>query len=110
MELRHLEHFVAVAEEGHFNRAAARCHIVRSGLSASIRALERELGTRLFVRTTREVRLTSAGLALLAEARRVLASVEAARNAVNSVSGLLRGRLRLAVSHANRAANVPALI
>jgi DNA-binding transcriptional LysR family regulator len=110
MELRHLEHFVACAEEGHFNRAAARCHIVRSGVSASIRALEKELGTQLFLRTTREVRLTPAGVAFLAEARRVLASVEAARNAVDGVSGLVRGTLRVAVSHANRAADLPALM
>ncbi len=110
MELRHLEHFVACAEEGHFNRAAARCHIVRSGVSASIRSLEKELGTQLFARTTREIRLTPAGVALLAEARRVLASVEAARNAVDGVSGLVRGTLRVAVSHANRAVDLPALM
>jgi DNA-binding transcriptional LysR family regulator len=110
MELRHLEHFVAVAEEGHFNRAAERCHIVRSGLSASVRALEKELGARLFVRTTHEVRLTSAGLALLGEARRVLASVEAARTAVNGVAGLRGGTLRLAVSYENRSVDPPALV
>jgi DNA-binding transcriptional LysR family regulator len=110
MELRQLEHFVAVAEEGHFNAAASRCHIVRSGLSASIRVLERELETSLFVRTTHEVRLTPAGLALLGEARRVLASVDAARDAVEGVAGLVRGTLRVAVSHANRAADVPAAL
>jgi DNA-binding transcriptional LysR family regulator len=110
MDFRRLEHFVAVAEEGHFNRAAARCHIVRSGLSASIRALEKELGALLFVRTTREVRLTPAGLALLGEARRVLACVEAARSAVNGVAGLRGGTLRLAVSYENRSVDPPALV
>jgi len=53
MELRHLEHFVAVAEQKHFTRAAEAMSISQSGLSASIRALERELHTSLFVRNTR---------------------------------------------------------
>jgi DNA-binding transcriptional LysR family regulator len=110
MELRQLEHFVAVAEEGHFNRAASRCHIVRSGLSASIRGLEREFGTPLFVRTTREVRLTAAGTALLSEARRTLAAAEKAREAVHEVGGLLRGTLSLGVTQANRAVDPPELL
>src|SRR5581483_7802746 len=63
MELRQLEHFVAVAEELHFTRAAARVHIVQSSLSASIHALERELGDALFVRDNRRVALTPAARA-----------------------------------------------
>ncbi|MBC6461756.1 LysR family transcriptional regulator [Actinomadura sp. HBU206391] len=97
MELRQLEHFVAVAEDHHFTRAARRLHIVQSGLSASIRALERELGTELFIRSTRRVELTEAGRALLVEARRVLDAAASARAAVASVQGLLRGRLRLGI-------------
>jgi DNA-binding transcriptional LysR family regulator len=93
VELRQLEHFVAAAEERHFTRAARRLHIVQSGLSASIRALERELGAALFVRSTRRVELTQAGLALLPEARRTLAAVAAAGDAVAAVQGLLRGTL-----------------
>jgi DNA-binding transcriptional LysR family regulator len=93
VELRQLEHFVAAAEERHFTRAAERLHIVQSGLSASIRALERELGAPLFVRSTRRVELTQAGLALLPEARRTLAAATAAADAVAAVQGLVRGSL-----------------
>ncbi|RKT51578.1 LysR family transcriptional regulator [Saccharothrix australiensis] len=93
MELRQLEYFVAVAEECHFTRAARRMHVAQSGLSASIRALEVELGAPLFVRSTRQVELTQAGCALLVEARRALAAVDAARDAVAAVQGLLRGTL-----------------
>jgi DNA-binding transcriptional LysR family regulator len=103
MELRQLEHFVAVAEEGHFNRAASRCHIVPSGLSASIRGLEKELGALLFSRTTREVRLTAAGTALLGEARRTLAAAEAARDAVTAVGRDAAGTISVALAQPNRA-------
>ncbi|MEU4262254.1 LysR family transcriptional regulator [Streptomyces argenteolus] len=97
MELRQLEHFVAVAEERHFTRAAERLAVSQSGLSASVRALEHELRTPLFSRTTRTVRLTEAGQALLVEAERTLAGARAAREAVDAVRGLLRGTLTLGV-------------
>jgi DNA-binding transcriptional LysR family regulator len=95
MELRQLEHFVAVAQECHFTRAAQRLHIAQSGLSASIRSLEKELGATLFYRSTRQVQLTAAGQALLAEALRALAASDAAKNAVAAVQGLLRGSLAI---------------
>ncbi|MFG3250186.1 LysR substrate-binding domain-containing protein [Streptomyces sp. NPDC048187] len=95
MELRHLQHFVAVAEDQHFTRAAERLLVSQSGLSASIRALERELRAPLFVRTTRRVTLTEAGRALLDEARRILAQVRSAHEAVAAVQGVLRGTLSL---------------
>ena len=68
MELRHLEHFVAVAEERSFTRAASRIHLVQSALSVSVQTLERELDTRLFERTTHQVELTDAGRDKLADA------------------------------------------
>ena len=93
MEMRQLQYFVSVAEEQHFTRAAERLMISQSGLSASIRALERELQAPLFVRTTRSVTLTEAGRALLVEAERILAQARAAREAVAAVQGVLRGTL-----------------
>lgn len=99
MELRHLAHFVAVAEERSFTRAAARMHLVQSALSVSIRSLERELGTRLFDRNTHQVDLTDSGAALLVEACNVLAAVDAAQDAVAAVHGGVRGTVRVGIMH-----------
>jgi DNA-binding transcriptional LysR family regulator len=110
VELRHLEYFVAVAEEEHFTRAAERLHVAQSGLSASIRSLERELGAPLFVRSTRRVALTEAGRALLAEARRTLASVAAARSAVAAVQGLLRGTVSIGTEQCLAAIDLPTIL
>jgi DNA-binding transcriptional LysR family regulator len=112
MELRHLTVFVAVAEEASFTRAADRLHMVQSAVSASVRGLERELGAALFDRTTRRVELTDAGDALLPEARQVLAAVNVAREAVDQVSGGLRGTLRLGTmqGQAMRPISVPRLV
>ncbi|HXW33645.1 MAG TPA: LysR family transcriptional regulator [Acidimicrobiales bacterium] len=95
MELQQLEQFVAVAEEMHFTRAASRCHVAQSALSTSIRALERDLGAELFVRTTRRVHLSEVGQVLLPEARRVLAAATAARDAVDRACNRVRGGLTI---------------
>lgn len=95
MDLRQLRHFVAAAEEQHFSRAARRTNVVQSALSTSIRSLEEELGAQLFVRTTRQVRLTEAGRVLLDRARVVLDAAREAREAVARVAGLEQGTLHL---------------
>ena len=99
MDLKQLEHFVAVAQERHFTRAARRLNLAQSGLSASIRALEEDLGGALFIRSTRRVDLTPAGEVLFAQARRVLAAARDARHAVTQVHGLARGRLSIGAIH-----------
>jgi LysR family transcriptional regulator, benzoate and cis,cis-muconate-responsive activator of ben and cat genes len=109
LELRHLRYFIAVAEELNFSRAAERMHMAQPPLSAAIRQLERDLGVDLFVRTTREVKLTDAGSAFLGGARRTLADAElAAEDAKRAAAGEL-GQLRIAYSWSTRFETLPAL-
>jgi DNA-binding transcriptional LysR family regulator len=110
MELRQLEAFVAVAEERNFTRAAARLHIAQSGLSATIRTLERELHAPLFLRTTRSVSLTPAGLALLGDARRTLVSARNAMEAVAAVEGLRQGTLALGIMQSSSLFDLPSIL
>jgi DNA-binding transcriptional LysR family regulator len=96
VDLRQLEYFLAIVEEGSFTRAATRLYMVQSSLSASLLALERELGTELFIRGRRGAELTDAGRAFLQPARTTLQEADRARDAVAEIHGLLRGSVRIA--------------
>ena len=89
IELRHLRYFVAVAEELHFGRAAARLNISQPPLSQQIQILEQQVGARLLARTNRSVALTSAGKQFLADSRQILGLVN---EAAARVSALRRPR------------------
>ncbi|GLW65176.1 LysR family transcriptional regulator [Actinomadura rubrobrunea] len=93
MDLRQMEVAVAVAEEGGFTAAARRLRVVQSAVSSTVRALERDLGTPLFDRTTHRVTLTAAGEAFVPAARAALRAAEQARAAVDSARGQLRGQV-----------------
>ncbi|MGL5942427.1 MAG: LysR family transcriptional regulator [Waterburya sp.] len=90
MELRHLKYFVAVAEELHFGRAAAKVQITQPVISDQIRRLEAELGVKLFFRTKRTVELTEPGKIFFKEAKQILQRVE---KAVSIVQKADRGEL-----------------
>ncbi|MEZ0070135.1 LysR family carnitine catabolism transcriptional activator [Streptacidiphilus sp. MAP12-20] len=100
MDARQLDYFLAVVEHGGFTRAADALQLAQPSLSQAIRALERDLGAKLFQRAGRGVVLTSAGEALVAPARRVALDLIAAREAVASVVGLVAGRVDLVVQPA----------
>jgi DNA-binding transcriptional LysR family regulator len=93
MDLRQMEVVVAVADTGGFTAAARRLHVVQSAVSGTVRALERELGTPLFDRTTHRVVLTPAGEAFVPAARATLRAAELTREAIDAVRGQLRGRV-----------------
>jgi DNA-binding transcriptional LysR family regulator len=83
----------AVVRHRHFTRAAEELHVAQSALSHLIRRLERELGTPLFERTSRRVTPTEAGKVIAARARRVLAEVNGAREEIDELRGVRRGRI-----------------
>jgi DNA-binding transcriptional LysR family regulator len=107
VELRHLRYFVAVAEELHFRRAAERLHVAQPAVSEQVRKLEQELGVRLFDRTQRSVALTTAGTALLEEARHVLRQAEVAQQAARNARDHATMRLRIGYLPDSLPASVP---
>lgn len=98
MDTKLLESFIALAEERHFGRAAARLHLTQPAVSQQVKRLERDLEAQLFERHPRGVRLTSAGARLLDRAREILSGVAELRAMADGRNRSLHGRLRIAYS------------
>ena len=110
MDLQQLRYVVAVAETRNFTRAAEKCFVVQSALSHRIANLERELGLKLFARTSRRVELTAAGEAFLPAARQSLEAADRAAAEAAAAVGLVRGRLAVGVIPTVAAIDVPAAL
>ncbi|MTD58235.1 LysR substrate-binding domain-containing protein [Amycolatopsis pithecellobii] len=95
MEFRHLVSFLAIAEELHFGRAAARLHLTQPSLSQQLQRLERTLGVELVARTSHEVRLTSAGRAFEVEARAIVSQVDKAAQCAREAAAGRTGTVRV---------------
>ncbi|CAA2160697.1 HTH-type transcriptional regulator BenM [Methylobacterium brachiatum] len=109
-DLGHARSFVAVAEEMHFGRAAAKLNLTQSPLSRQIQMLEQTLGVTLLDRTTRAVRLTPAGRTFLAEAYRVLAAAESAARITQRAARGERGVIRLSFTAASAYRTLPHVV
>nr|WP_237528885.1 LysR family transcriptional regulator [Streptomyces sp. SID5469] len=110
VDLQQMRYVVAVAETRNFTRAAERCSVVQSSLSHRIAGLERELGVKLFARSSRRVELTSAGAAFLVGARECLAAADRAVADAAAATGVVRGRLAVGVIVTTAAVDVPELL
>jgi LysR family hydrogen peroxide-inducible transcriptional activator len=97
MEIHQLRYFLAVAHARNFSRAAERCHVAQPSLSQQIMKLEDELGEKLFERNRRDVALTPSGELFRQHAERVIDELEAAREKIRDVRGLVRGKVELGV-------------
>jgi LysR family hydrogen peroxide-inducible transcriptional activator len=97
LTLKHLRYFEALAQHGHFGRAAEACAISQPALSVQVRELEAILGASLVERGARRIRLTELGMALAARARDILRAVDDLGELARASSGPLTGRLRLGV-------------
>lgn len=110
MDLQQLRYVVEVAETANFTRAAERCFVTQSALSHQIAALEREIGERLFARTSRSVRPTEAGEAFIRHARIALSAARSAGEDAAAAGGRVIGTLRLGIIPTVTAVNVPGLL
>lgn len=110
MDLQQLRYVVEVARAGSFTRAAERCFVTQSALSHQIAALEREIGQRLFARSSRSVRLTEAGEAFLPHAEKALMAAEQAKEDAAAAGGEIVGTLRLGVIPTVTAVDLPRIL
>jgi DNA-binding transcriptional LysR family regulator len=99
MDTQSLKAFVTVADLNSFSQAAEKLHLTQPAITKRIQGLENHLDTRLFDRIGRQLFLTEAGQCLLPNARRILQLMESSRQALDDLSGPVRGKLRLVTSH-----------
>lgn len=110
MEIRHLKSFLILAEELNFGRAAFRLHISQPPLTRQIQQLEEELGAQLFVRNTQGVALTSAGIMLVEEARRMLCMLQSVKRRVKKAGRGQIGYLGIAISGSEAFSYIPQIM
>lgn len=110
LSMRQLRAFLTLIDVRNFTRAAQQTHLSQPAFSALIRALEDEVGTRLFERTTRSVEPTAEGLVFEQSARRVLQEAQAALSDMHELAARRRGRVSLAVLPALAAGWLPAVL
>jgi DNA-binding transcriptional LysR family regulator len=110
MEFDHLKGFYHVAKLGSFTEAAARLYLTQPAISLQIKALEREVGERLFDRIGRSIRLTSAGEALLKQVEELIGKLDEVQRVVDEIKNLDRGRLRLGASDTTSIYFLPELL
>lgn len=110
MDLQQIRYVLAVAEHRSFTRAARACFVVQSALSHQIAALEKELGVRLFARSSRRVELTASGEAFLPAARQAVEAAERAAAEAASAAGEIRGTVRIGIIPTVTAVDLPALL
>ncbi|CAH0123735.1 HTH-type transcriptional regulator GltC [Microbacterium oxydans] len=110
MDLQQLRYVVEVASTSSFTRAAERCFVTQSALSHQIAALEREIGQRLFLRSSRRVQLTEAGEAFLAQARISVVAADRAAEDAAAAGGEVVGTLRLGIIPTVTAVDVPEVL
>lgn len=95
MDLRQLEHFIAVANEMSFSRAAQQVHVVQSALSTSVSKLEKELGVELFDRSKQQIKITPAGEVFRERAQHVIQTAQSAKDSMRVYHGELTGTIDL---------------
>lgn len=110
MDVRHLQYFLAVVDEGGVHAAAEKLFVAQPSVSQSLRVLERDLGAALFTRAGRRLQLTAAGAALIPPARQVLHWMGLSRAHVEAVTGLRTGRLVIATMPSQAVDPMPAVI
>ena len=107
VELRHLRYFLALAEARSFTHAAERLNVTQPTLSHQIKRLETAIGTILFERRSKDVELTQAGRLLRPYCERILKEIELGALALSELEGLMRGTLRMGVSHSFSSSTLP---